>query len=288
MNTVNELSIFAKNIYSQNGEDGIIEEILKRLKVEKSYWCVEFGAWDGIHLSNTCNLIRSMGFNAVLIEGSRERHKILCQNFPESNIFKLCAFVDYEGRNSLDHLLSQTPIPSDFDFLSIDIDGCDYYIFESIKKYNPKIICIEFNPTIPNDIEFIQEKNFSINHGSSALSLFKLAIAKGYSLVATTKLNLIFVRNDVVHASGLQTFELKSLRDDSEYRTYLFVGYDGTILSNRSEIILPWHSLGVPIKNFQPLPKILRKFPTDYRKIHCILMNFFTKLKRINLLTKSN
>ena len=51
--------VYKKNIYSQFGEDGIIEEILKRLKNKINKTCVEFGAWDGIHLSNTYNLIKN-------------------------------------------------------------------------------------------------------------------------------------------------------------------------------------------------------------------------------------
>ena len=48
---------YKKNIFSQNGEDGIIEEIFKRLNDVSDKKCCEFGAWDGKHLSNTCNLI---------------------------------------------------------------------------------------------------------------------------------------------------------------------------------------------------------------------------------------
>ena len=44
---------FKKNIYSQNGEDGILQELLKKLNLEKNGWCCEFGAWDGIYLCNT-------------------------------------------------------------------------------------------------------------------------------------------------------------------------------------------------------------------------------------------
>ena len=51
---------YKKNFYSQNGEDGIILEVLKRLKIKnKELWCCEFGAWDGIHGSNTFNLVKN-------------------------------------------------------------------------------------------------------------------------------------------------------------------------------------------------------------------------------------
>ena len=62
------LNNFRKNNYSQNGEDGIIKEIIKRLKLDKNpnnNWCVEFGAWDGIYLSNTYNLVNLR--NAIIL-----------------------------------------------------------------------------------------------------------------------------------------------------------------------------------------------------------------------------
>ena len=47
--------------------------------------------------------------------------------------------------------------------MSIDIDGNDYHIFQGLKVYRPKLILIEFNPTIPNEINFVQQKNVKIN-----------------------------------------------------------------------------------------------------------------------------
>ena len=67
------LNKFEKKIYSQFGEDGIIQEIIKRVG-EKNLdkWCVEFGAKDGISDSNTYNLIKNLDYNAVLIEGDKK------------------------------------------------------------------------------------------------------------------------------------------------------------------------------------------------------------------------
>ncbi len=92
------LSEFKYSVYSQYGEDGIIEEIFNRLPKHKlDYWCVEFGAWDGVHLSNTCNLIRHSGYKAVLIEADKKRYTQLLSNFPSDNVIKLNKWINFEG-----------------------------------------------------------------------------------------------------------------------------------------------------------------------------------------------
>ena len=71
------LNHYAYNNFSQNGEDGIIEELNKRLRIKeqkRSNWCVEFGAWDGKHLSNTFNLIKK-SWQGVYIEGDLCRYR---------------------------------------------------------------------------------------------------------------------------------------------------------------------------------------------------------------------
>lgn len=265
-----DLAGFRKNINSQFGEDGIIEEILGRIGRGHALdrWCVEFGAWDGLHLSNTCNLIRNQGYKAVLIEGNAERHRDLCRNFPSEDVVKVCRFVTFDGDSTLDGILGETPIPKDFDFLSIDIDGCDYFILESLRIYRPKVICIEYNPTIPNEVEFVQPKDFSIKQGSSAKAITRLAATKGYTLVATTYCNLILVRNEFRESVvGPDEVSLDLLRDDADCRTFLFVGYDGTILSNKSSLPMPWHKMELDLVSLQQLPGFLRRLPPDYNFI---------------------
>jgi hypothetical protein len=168
--------------------------------------------------------------------------------------------------------LKETPIPGDFDFLSIDIDGCDYYIFKSINHYKPKLICIEYNPTIPNDVDFIQEKNLNVNQGSSAKSLVNLAQKKGYLLAALTECNLLFVRNDCRQdVIGKQVKTLPQLRDDSGCKIYLFSGYDGTILSNKRHVNLSWHNTNLSTDSIQKIPRILRTYPPNYKYYQIII-----------------
>ena len=243
-------------------------ELLRRVSAAAppDRWCVEFGAWDGVYLSNTCNLVRNAGYRAVLIEASAEKFRDLCANFPGDDVVKLCRFVEFEGDNTLDALLASTPIPKDFDFLSIDIDGCDYFIFESLKDYRPKIVCIEFNPTIPNEADYVQPGDFSLKHGAGPKSLVALADAKDYALVAATECNLLFVRSELlVPATGNAIAPpLSALRDDSTVRTFIFSGFDGTVLIDRPSLQLPWHGLSIGPESLQQLPRFLRRFPSDY------------------------
>lgn len=276
-----DLIDYRANVYSQCGEDGVISEVLKRLaeNIALDKWCVEFGAWNGVYLSNTCRLIREAGYSAVLIEGDKQRVNELRENFPQNNVYKVFRFVNFDGPNTLDNLLSETPIPSDFDFMSIDIDGVDYYIFEGLKRFTPKVICIEFNPSIPNAVDFVQPKDFTIKQGSSAKAISRLAEEKGYSLVASTHANLFFVRNDLAKFVVSPIPTLEELNTDGNDPQYIFVGYDGTLLSNKFELRYPWHGISVPILSMQFLPKYLRVFAGDYGAAMRLLFRLYVLLK---------
>ena len=188
---------YAKNIYSQNGEDGIIEELLKRLEISNG-WVCEFGAWDGINLSNTFNLVEK-GFNAVFIEGDSDKYKDLLNTVEKhKNIIPLNAFVDHNyTENSLDNLLKQTNIPIDFDVLSIDIDSYDYQVWKSLQIYKPKIVIIEINSSVNtnNGVHIHDSKNYQ---GTGFKPMFNLGIQKGYAFLLHTG-NMFFIRRDLLN-----------------------------------------------------------------------------------------
>ena len=149
----NNLKDYSFNKFSQNGEDGIIQEILKRLNLNNSEekWCVEFGAWDGIYLSNTFNLVLN-DWNAVYIEGDKSKYIDLLNTVKKhKKIVPINAFVakDKTSKLSLDNLLKKTKVPLDFELLSIDIDSFDLEVWESLNIYNPKIVVIEINSSYP-------------------------------------------------------------------------------------------------------------------------------------------
>lgn len=186
---------YRKNIHSQNGEDGILQELLRRLDISQGWLC-EFGAWDGIQYSNTFSLVKTGNYNAIYIEARDDYYQDLlktCRSYP--NITPINCKVEYEGENTLDSILANTPIPEDFDILSIDIDSYDYQVWRSVEQYNPKIVVIEINSSIsPLVDDHIHDG--TKKEGTSFLPMVKLGEEKGYTLVCHTG-NLIFIRNDL-------------------------------------------------------------------------------------------
>lgn len=194
------------NKFSQNGEDGIIDEVIHRLGLTKG-WFVEFGAWDGKHLSNTYNLLSNHDWSGVHIEGNQDRYHALLQTKAAftDKLYTICAMVAFEGENRLDNLLARTPIPTDFDLLSIDIDSYDWQIWDSLSAYKPKIVIIECNSVLPPGV--LQLHSPPKHNGASFSSLVELGVRKGYRLICHTG-NCFFVQNELVSELGMNDLDL--------------------------------------------------------------------------------
>ena len=211
MNLLNSYYLkFAKNIFSQNGEDGIIKQIFDDLNITDGI-LVEFGAWDGIYLSNIFNLWKDGKYQAILIESSREKCDELFsikQKFKNIEVYNRFVNPSTEHPDSIDNILSESLFDineDNFQLMSIDIDSCDYSVFESIKKYFPKIIVIETNTNYDVNTEY-----FSDTGGCSLRSACILAERKGYTLVCHTG-NAFFIRNDLMNKIPKKDFSIENL-----------------------------------------------------------------------------
>jgi hypothetical protein len=270
---------FARNVYSQTGEDGILEKILGVLP-EKDNWCVEFGAWDGQFLTNTRHLIESYDYSAVLIEANQEKFERLKLNYQgQSKVFPINALVGFSEENNLDKILKNTPIPSDFDVLSIDIDGNDFHAWRMVSAYRPKVVVIEFNPTIPTPVRFVQEARLDLHQGSSLLSLVELGKIKGYELVCVLPWNAFFVKKEFFSLFEISNNAPERLRTDTQLVTYLFSGFDGTVFL-RGHQKLFFHDLELQEHSFQALPAFLRQYPGYYTKQQKSWFGFYKILYR--------
>lgn len=231
-----DLKKYAHSVTSQFGEDGIIEEIFKIIpQYEQNHWCVEFGAWDGKLMSNTWNLLKNKSWNGVLVEGSKKKFIDLENNYKGNTKVSLVnRMVDFEGQNSLDAILAETPLPLDFDLLSMDIDGNDYHVWNSLKNFKPKVVVIEFHCDISNHIEFVQPADMNRQQGSSLLSMVKLGKRKGYELICTTKGNAFFVRRKYFELFGTDDNSIDVIHKEGiNLSPSIFTLYDGTIVMTK-------------------------------------------------------
>ncbi|MCL5784053.1 MAG: hypothetical protein M1142_01700 [Patescibacteria group bacterium] len=235
----NNLLTFKKNYFSQNGEDGIIEELLNLIKV-KTGTCCEFGAWDGIHLSNTRNLIQK-GWEGILIEADKDRFKQLKKNYKNYHYVKCINSYINTAESRLSHVLKRAGVKSlnKINFLSIDIDALDYLIFQNL-DFRPQIICIEVNAAFsPQSTSLRKEVIDKI--GCSLSFMSKIAKNKGYSLVCFTG-NALYLRNDLQ-----EKYKISSVTDKEAYINFL----KALSLSEREWLFLVNLALTYPYYKFR-------------------------------------
>ena len=157
-----------------------------------------------------------------------------------------------DGQNKLDNILSLTPIPKDFDLLSIDVDGDDYHIWKSLDAYHPKVVIIEINMRDKPGVKRISRSSHPIVRGdnrtsvssmwgitgytgTSLSSMTELARSKQYSLLANVHCNAIFVRREYLH--------LFHDRDVSPEEVFTYEGHRLSELSIREMRSLGWRRI---------------------------------------------
>lgn len=204
--------VHKSNTYSQNGEDGIIAAIFRKIGTSTKI-CCEFGAWDGIHLSNCRSLILA-GWSALMIEGDRGRFKDLVSNYTDNpSVICVNKFVSASS-DSLGSILKSNNM-GDLDLLSIDIDGLDYEIFEML-DVRPRVICIEVNAGHNPTSETRLDRTVAEKGVGQSLQVFNsIADMKGYDFVCYSA-NAFFVRRDVA-----REYSLPVLSSEIAYQHFL-------------------------------------------------------------------
>lgn len=188
-----------RKIYAQFCEEYIFEYIFDNIGIKNNF-LVDFGAGTlNSGLSNSRFLIEQ-GWKGLLMDGNPEE---------ENEIIKK-EFITAENIVSL---FDKYNVPKEFDLLSIDIDGNDFWVLKSIieSEYSPRVIINEFNGCIDEDELKIMKYNPNHSWGNNdyygaSFESFKELLKgdkkngiMGYTLVhqvATT--NMIFIREDIV------------------------------------------------------------------------------------------
>lgn len=263
------LNDHSRNVFSQFGEDGIIEKIFETIGT-RSKTCVEFGAWDGFYHANTAKLWSQDGWKGVLIEPDDERFTGLEQRTKPYGCVCIHSMVENDGAKSLESLLATRGI-TEADLVSIDIDGDDYHVFNGLNRLHPRIVVCEFNPTIPKHLDIVSQPG--THFGCSSRALVRLGEAKGYRLVAMTDTNCIFVTADEYEKIG--DFDTTYDRLATEpHVTYLLSDYSGNYALSRP----PPFGLKQPL-DAQKVSAQLTPFRTD--RVSTMLLRKVKKVYRL-------
>jgi hypothetical protein len=169
--------------FSQNGEDGILDVLRRRLLACNRYF-IEIGAADGIE-NNTAWLLVVEGHGGLMVEGNPSRvhraQRTVVRYGIGAEIVPM--FVTRESASRIVDLA----LHSDPDVFSLDIDGNDYHIATVLleeRRLRPKIVVVEYNSvfgperslTIPYADDFI----FSRAHSSELYYGVSLAAWRGF------------------------------------------------------------------------------------------------------------
>jgi len=235
-----------KKIYSQNGEDGIIEYIFSKIGTTNKF-SVEFGVGDGFE-SNTVNLLEKVGWTGLMMDyGSDPNIKLSnlikkawsnrnlgLKNNIQKDISFFKKIINRKNRTksfqldiknervtaeNIQQLFKKYNVPKSFDLLSIDIDYNDYWVWKSIVDYNPRVVIIEYNSSIPpTESKVVPYDSEAVwdgtNYfGASILALKNLGFVKGYTLVGcdSNGVNAFFCKSEL-----LKNFHIPSI--DNLYR----------------------------------------------------------------------
>lgn len=195
------------SIFSQFGEDGILQYLLKHVRVPETTF-VEIGVGN-YRESNTRFLVENNNWRGIAINGDDTHARYILESRLawRHDIEPVQAFVTAEN---VDQLISDNGFSGDIGLLSIDVDGVDYWIWNAVSSVTPAIVVMEFNAlfgpeatvTVPYDPSFVDaESHYSRAHfGASLGALTHLANERGLRLVgiSSNAANAFFVRNDLV------------------------------------------------------------------------------------------
>ncbi len=223
----NNINHYEFRIFSQFGDDGIIQYLIKNISIENDIF-IEFGVGNYLE-SNTRFLLKNNNWTGFVMDGSSNSMQSLKRR---SWFWRYCltyktVFID---KDNINKLLEDTGFLN-IGLLHIDLDGNDYHILTTIdlSKLNPSIIIMEYNSvfgieraiTVPYRKDFDRTKaHYSTLFFGASLKAFDYQLSKqGYSLVGCNLAgnNAYFVRNDLLNEK-VRKIDLESAYKESKFR----------------------------------------------------------------------
>jgi hypothetical protein len=225
---------YQSQVCSQNGEDGIIHEIFLRVGITNRIFA-EVGVGTGSE-NNTAFLL-SQGWNGFWIDGDNAFLGAL-ENRGDLQNGCLKWLVSFVSRENIAGLFEQLGVPSEFDFLSLDIDQNSYYAWEGLANFRPRVVVVEYNAAVPPNIawkvRYSPDRiwNGTQNFGASLKAFEILGRQFGYSLVGCefTGANAFFVRDDLLADKFAEPFTAENHYEPPRYSMLHRRSHPSTIL----------------------------------------------------------
>lgn len=219
LGAIENLSEAEFKVFSQWGEDGIIQYLIHRVPIIQEAF-VEFGV-ENYRESNTRFLLINDNWKGLVLDGASSNVDFIRNDdiYWKHDLQARCCFVT---RENINEILIGCGFEGDIGLLSIDVDGNDYWIWDAIECTSPRIVACEYNSvfgkeralTVPYRSDFVRTRAHYSNlyYGCSLPALCLVAGRKGYDFVGTNSAgsNAFFVRSDLDHG-------LKALSADEGY-----------------------------------------------------------------------
>jgi len=195
---------YEQQVFSQNGEDGALSEIFRRIgTTDKGF--LEIGVGDG--LENNTTFFLAQGWKGVWIDGDEAGLQKVRSHFwqplARNELVVRQALVTAEN---IAALLTELKVPVEFDLFSLDIDRNTWYIWKALRHLRPRVVVVEYNSSFPAEMDWKVEYdpcrgyNCTSYMGASLKAYENLGRELGYSLVGCEMggINAFFVRNDLL------------------------------------------------------------------------------------------
>jgi hypothetical protein len=194
-------------VFSQFGEDGIVQFLVQRVPVTNRVF-VELGVEDYTESNTRFLLLHDAWGGLIVDEGTAHVRFVKASGLAwQTTLEAVTGFVD---RDNVDTIVRAAGIEGDIGLLSIDIDGNDLWVLQTLEAVSPRILVVEYNSlfgqdlavSVPYDPAFRRlERHYShLYWGASLKALATVGSGKGYALVAGNRAgnNAFFVRRDVL------------------------------------------------------------------------------------------
>lgn len=220
LDKIQNLEIVNYKVFSQHGEDGISQYLIKKLNLKEIKF-IEIGTEDYSE-SNTRYIYQTMNCEGLIIDPYRNLQNQI-QKYISLSANKLKIHNDYVDKENILEILKKYNFEKNVDLFSIDIDGIDYWIIKELPKKISKIFIAEYNPffgpkaevTVPY-IKNFNRTNYhysNLCYGVSLRALINLMIEKEYTFIGSNNknTNAFFVSNDYINKIPIKVSNLENL-----------------------------------------------------------------------------